>query len=207
MTENRCGKFDAEQATKLWAERYAEGFYDLDRRDLAESIAARSGLGVISIEGNGSRRRIVSVATTGAEEDTGSNFGSARPRGMVAPAGHGICMTRSCDSPIPKEAFRSSVPMDTKLANNRVLIRLAKALGERLQASSVGKHPAIWARSCGKALSALSSADAVLVFWGKGHEAFRWSIDHIRSHAAGGCVCYFNLQAMHPGCNGSKGCR
>jgi len=42
--------------------------------------------------------------------------------------------------------------------------------------------------------------------WGKqGDSDFRWVIDHVKSHAAGGCVCHFNLQALCPSCNSSKG--
>lgn len=44
--------------------------------------------------------------------------------------------------------------------------------------------------------------------WGKqGDPDFRWSIDHKIAHAAGGCVCHFNLQALCPSCNSAKGKR
>ena len=39
----------------------------------------------------------------------------------------------------------------------------------------------------------------------QGDAEFRWAIDHLRSHASGGCTCHFNLGAIHPRCNSSKG--
>ncbi len=42
--------------------------------------------------------------------------------------------------------------------------------------------------------------------WGKQDDpGFRWVIDHKKAHAVGGCVCHFNLQALCPSCNSSKG--
>ncbi|HEX8913681.1 MAG TPA: HNH endonuclease [Humisphaera sp.] len=39
----------------------------------------------------------------------------------------------------------------------------------------------------------------------QGEPGFRWAVDHVRAHAAGGCVCHFNLAALCPSCNIRKG--
>jgi hypothetical protein len=39
----------------------------------------------------------------------------------------------------------------------------------------------------------------------RGEPGFGWSVDHVRAHAAGGCVCPFNLAALCQSCNSAKG--
>jgi 5-methylcytosine-specific restriction endonuclease McrA len=41
----------------------------------------------------------------------------------------------------------------------------------------------------------------------KDNAHFRWTVDHVNAHAAGGCVCHFNLMALCPSCNSAKGKR
>jgi hypothetical protein len=60
----------------------------------------------------------------------------------------------------------------------------------------------------GSAMKPCPRCGKFMSYWcwgGLGDPAACWSIDHDKSLKNGGCHCHFNLRALHPKCNSSKG--
>ena len=200
--------FDFDLAVKLWTKVHALGYDGWDCREQVVRIAAMCGLGVLTIE-----------AKQNAVESVRKDYSRSGPpnRAMYQQLNLAICgpkwaghlLTAATTYPPRKSDYPILQPAGH-------IVGVPPCFGQaRKGAWSDACYRAAWGNvepyglelaekpcpRCGKTMK----------YWCWGRQGderdacCRWSIDHEVSHVDGGCVCHFNLQALHPGCNSAKG--
>ena len=204
-----ASRFNEKLARTLWTPWLATGIDDWDCRVVATDIAAECGLGVFSTE-----------AANAAAEDIRKDFkvGGRYSRELYSRLNPATCsarwakclLTAAILHPVAQGVYPIRCPGDHKVGK-------APCIGpQRKGAWSQGGFRSAWGNTFPYGLDAAEkpcphpNCGEPMRYWcrGKsGDKEHRWTVDHIVSHSQGGCVCDFNLRAMHAGCNSAKGNR
>lgn len=200
-------QFDIDRASDLWRQLFESGS-DWRCPDEVVRIAAMCGLGVLSVEARSHATELIRGCFT-----RGHGFDRAKYDALPqAVPDFPLRWAHHLDAAARKFPTRIEYPI--KASANHVVGGPGCFGRARKGDWSDECHRAAWGNVApfGLALAEKpcpSCGDAMHYWcWGKnGDPARRWAIDHVRPHAAGGCVCHFNLQALHPHCNSSKGGR
>jgi hypothetical protein len=199
------GKYDIDHAAELWRNVYASGF-DWVCPDEVIRIAAMCGLGVLSVQARNHATELIRV-----DFKCGRTYDRSRYDALARSApDFALRWARHLLDAAKAFPTMTSFPI-SEPANHRVggsgcygSARKGQWSDECYRAAWGNVIPfglALAEKPCPRCKQAMH-----YWCWGKnGDPAKRWAIDHVSSHAGGGCVCHFNLQALHPHCNSSKG--
>jgi 5-methylcytosine-specific restriction endonuclease McrA len=197
-------KFNFEFAVDLWKAVYSSGF-DWECGNEVIRIAAMCGLGVLTVEAK-------AVAVEAIRTDYRVNgqyrrevYERLRPP-ECAPRWANCLLTAATRFPPRKDDYPIPEPC-------RHVVGVPPCFGKARKGAWTDRcYRAAWGNVPPYGLEVAEKpcprCGQLLRYWcwGKqGDPAFRWVIDHKIPHARGGCVCWFNLQALCPACNSAKG--
>jgi hypothetical protein len=204
-----ASRFDVDLATRLWAEEFAQGWDRWDTCNAVTDIGAKCGLGVLSFE-----------AMDDAAESIRKHFrrGERHYRNLFRELDPAECsvewarylLDAAIRHPVPTVDFPIKTPAGHEVGKGPCFgmqrkgewsQRCFRAAWGNIEPYGLGAvEKACPYRGCGRPMR----------YWCRGRRGeteFRWAVDHVMSHSGRGCVCHFNLKAMHPWCNSSKGNR
>jgi hypothetical protein len=197
-------KFDFELAVELWTHVYHSGF-EWDCRNEVVRIAALCGLGVLTIEA--------------AHDAVDAIRNDYRVNGRYSPELYSRLRPSECAPRWANHLLAAATRYPPRKGEYPILepcghvVAGPHCVGQaRKGAWTDACYRAAWGNDRPFGLEVAEKpcpmCKRLMMYWrwGKqGDPTFRWAIDHNKAHAAGGCVCRFNLQALCPSCNSSKG--
>jgi hypothetical protein len=197
-------KFNFELAVKLWTDVYNSGF-DWDCRNEVVRVAAMCGLGVLTC-----LAKADAVDSIRKDYRVNGRYDEGQYRQLTPSA----CTARWANCLLAAATRYPPGKDDYPIREPpRHVVGVPPCVGQARKGAWTDKcYRAAWGNVYPYGLEFAEKpcplCERLMRYWcwGKqGDPDFRWVIDHIKAHAAGGCVCHFNLQALCPSCNGSKG--
>jgi 5-methylcytosine-specific restriction endonuclease McrA len=197
-------KFDSEFAIRLWTDVYNSGF-EWDCCDEVVRIAAMCGLGVLTC-----KAKADAVSAIRKDYRVNGRYSQERYRQLrpseCAPRWANCLLAAATRYPPGKNDYPIPEPRGH-------VVGIPPCLGQARKGDWTDTcYRAAWGNVLPHGLEVAEKlcprCNRLMKYWcwGKrGDPGFRWVIDHVKPHAAGGCVCRFNLQALCPSCNSSKG--
>lgn len=198
-------QFNAKFAVELWTDVYNSGFDCWDCRDEVVRIAAMCGLGVLTC-----RAKADAVDSIRKDYYVTGRYREERYRQLkpseCAPRWANCLLAAATRYPPGKDDYPIHEPPGHKVG-------VPPCFGQARKGSWEDEdYRAAWGNAPPYGLENAEKpcplCGRVMKYWCWGQHGdleFRWVIDHKAAHAAGGCVCRFNLQALCPSCNSSKG--
>jgi hypothetical protein len=199
-------KFNFKLAVELWTEVYNSGFDNWDCKDEVVHIAAMCGLGVLTCQAK-------KVAINSIRNDYSVNgqcsqdlYRQLNPS-EYAPKWAKCLLDTATLYPPGKDDYPIIEKPGHMVEGKDCFGRARKGdWTDACYRAAWGNVPPYGLINAEKPCPRCKKRLMKYWCWGKqGDSNFRWVIDHVIAHGAGGCVCHFNLQALCPSCNISKG--